>query len=145
MSTDFAVNQFLVPFEGADSKNNMKILVGTFWPKNLGFLGVGSPKKWLKSKVCPILMKFGFSRVLISNFGSIVVSFEFLRSCAWVPRRLCFLLSHVTRHGVKRHAYSLIPRNSTQPANSTHAIPPRSLLLIPRSPSHMFKPLYLRN
>ena len=47
-------------FEGADFKNVMKLKFRTelFWPKTYVF-GSGSPKKWPKSNVCPILMKFG--------------------------------------------------------------------------------------
>ena len=76
--------------EGADFKNRLKILVRTIFGQ----------KTSTENQSCPISMKFGtpgFSRVLISYFGCIVVSFEFVQSCAWVPRRLCFFFRRETR------------------------------------------------
>ena len=52
MSSDFAVNLVSKVFEGAESKNNIKILVRTFFgQKNLGFLGVKPPKSDRKLKL----------------------------------------------------------------------------------------------
>ena len=70
-SSDFAEIWYTKVFEGAESKNDIKILVRPFFlPKKIYVFWGCVPQKMTKTKSCPILMKFrtrGFSRVLISK------------------------------------------------------------------------------
>ena len=52
MPCTLVINRFVVPFEGTESKNDIKFLLRTFFgQKNLGFLGVGPPKSDGKLKL----------------------------------------------------------------------------------------------